>query len=74
MVYSFDKKAVVLFFPKGWGNGVVDWISGVHSPKNTITVKNTLNPTDKGSLALDVNVPMLADRVREVLAERRKSK
>ena len=74
MVYSFDKKAVVLFFPKDWGNAVVDWISGVHSPKNTIAVKNTLNPTGKGSLALDVNVPMLAERVREVLAERRKSK
>lgn len=74
MVYSFDKKAVVLFFPKDWGNSVVDWISGVHSPKNTIIVKNTLIPTDKGSLALDVNIPLVAKRVKEILAERRSVK
>ena len=66
MIHLFDSGIKILFFPKKWGNSIVRWIAGVHSPTGTIKVKNTMSPRDDGSLALDVNI----DAVSEELLER----
>ena len=55
MIHSFSSGRRILRFPRKWANAVVSWIAGVHSPNGTIKVKNTLHPTEDGSLALDVN-------------------
>lgn len=70
MITNFKNKKVLLFFPVPWANSIVDWITGIHSPNGTIIVKNTNNPNEKGSLALDVDVEAIAKRVAEIITEK----
>ncbi len=70
MIKEFKSKARILFFPKAWGNAVARWIMGIVSPSGTIKIKNTVNPTENGSLELDVNMDAVCSRVRRVMEER----
>ena len=56
MIRSFQGGKAILFFPKKWANSVYYWITGIKSPKNTIRIRNTANPTEGSSLELDIDV------------------
>ena len=73
MITTFDARKKILFFKTAWANEVTKWISQIKSPKGTIVVKNTLNPTDDGSLQIDVNLKVVAGKVREILVARAKA-
>ena len=55
VIHRFLSGRRILRFPRKWANAVAAWIAGVHSPRGTIRVNNTLHPTENGSLELDVN-------------------
>ena len=65
VIHLFQSRKRLFGFPKKWANSVTRWISGVHSPSGTIHVKNTMEPGDDGSIALDVNVGAVAHEVLE---------
>lgn len=67
MIHGFDKKKRILFFPASWANAVVDWISGVCSPRGTLKIKNTLLPKENGSVEIDVDIERVASLVLERL-------
>ena len=66
MISEFKKKKL-LFFQIAWANKIVKWISGINSPSGTIRIVNTLSPSDKTSMTIDVDVEVVARRVAEIL-------
>ena len=66
MISEFKKKKL-LFFPIPWANEIVKWISGINSPSGTIKINNTLSPSDKTSMTIDVDIDVVARRVAEIL-------
>lgn len=67
MIREFKKKTKALFFPVKWANSVSRWILGVYSPTGTVKIKNTANPGEDGSIALDVNMDSVARKIKEFL-------
>lgn len=71
MIYQFDKKKRVLFFPTGWANSVASWCAGVSSPTGTIRIKNTLTPKEGGvSLEIDINEERIASLALQAIKNR----
>lgn len=56
MLRLFDTNIAIPFFPAGWANSVTNWLTGLHSPNNTISLSNTADPKEGGGCAIDVNV------------------
>ena len=54
--------------PRDLINSIVEWVRGVHSPNGTLRIKNTLSPTESGSVAIDVDVERLYELLRERIA------
>lgn len=69
-IHKFRTGSALFRFPKKWANAVVSWLAGVHSPNGTIRVKNTLNPTDDGSVGLDINEDVVFSLVAQRLDRR----
>jgi hypothetical protein len=69
-IHKFRTGSALFRFPKKWANAVVSWLAGVHSPNGTIQVKNTLNPTDDGSVGLDINEDVVFSLVAQRLDRR----
>ena len=65
MIHLIQGRKRLLFFPKSLVNSIVRWIAGVHSPSGTIKIRNTMNPSDESSIALDVNVEAVTHEVLE---------
>lgn len=63
MIHLFNGGGRLLFFPKKWANSIVRWIAGIHSPSGTVRVHNDMNPSEGGSLALDVDVDAVSAQV-----------
>ena len=71
MIYQFDKKKRVLFFPTGWANSIASWCAGVSSPTGTIRIKNTLTPKEGGvSLEIDINEERIASLALQAIENR----
>lgn len=60
----------MLFAPIGFLNSVARWILGVHSSDGSLTVRNTANPDENGSLDLRVNVDAVFAQVERRLDTR----
>lgn len=63
MIHEFTKN--VLMFPRQWANSIVRWISGIHSPTDTIRIGNDMSPSEGRSMTLDVNVEVLYKLIKE---------
>ncbi len=65
MIRLFESGRRLLYFPRKWANSVSRWLLGVHSPEGTINITgNTANPEGEKSVGFDVNIGVVASRVR----------
>ena len=68
MLVIFDTSSAIPFFPARWANSVTRWLTGLYSPNRTISISNTVDPTENGGCAIDVNVDQLYNILRERMA------
>ena len=66
MIHEYKTRKRILFFPTAWANSVSRWLLGVHSSDGSLTIKNTANPGEDGSIDLCVNFEAVYRRVREL--------
>lgn len=70
MIKLFEEKKRFLFFPVKWANSVTRWITGLSSPKSTIKIQNTTNPTENKGCQIDIVPEKAAAEMKKVLDAR----
>ena len=55
--------------PRDVFNSIVAWIRGVQSPSGTLHIKNTLSPSENGSIEIDVDLEHVYQYLRERIAK-----
>ena len=70
MLKFFEEKKRLLFFPVKWANSVTRWLTALSSPKGTIKINNTTNPTEDKGCQIDIVPEKAAEEMKKVLDAR----
>jgi len=65
MLKLFDTNVAIPFFPASWANSVTNWICGLCSPNQTISIQNTPNPDENGGCRIEVDVEQVYRLLRQ---------